>query len=65
VHGGKRELLTTYLPSFKRAIIDGEALSIMAAYHAYDGIPAVADKYILSDILRDQWGYEYFVRTEM
>jgi beta-glucosidase len=35
----------------------------MAAYHAYDGIPAVADKYILSDILRDQWGYEYFVET--
>ncbi|KAK9772908.1 putative Fibronectin type III-like domain-containing protein [Seiridium cardinale] len=64
VHGGKRELLTTYLPSFKRAIIDGEALSIMAAYHAYDGIPAVADKYILSDILRDQWGYEYFVMSD-
>ncbi|KAI0129575.1 glycoside hydrolase superfamily [Xylariales sp. AK1849] len=64
VHGGRRELLTTYLPSFKRAIIDGGALSVMAAYHAYDGVPAVADKYILTDILRDTWGYEYIVMSD-
>ncbi|KAI1343010.1 glycoside hydrolase superfamily [Xylariaceae sp. FL0016] len=64
VHGGERERRTTYLPPFKRAIIDGGAFAIMSAYHSYDGIPAVADKHVLTDILRDEWGYEYFVMSD-
>ncbi|KAI8631065.1 glycoside hydrolase family 3 protein [Xylariaceae sp. FL1651] len=64
VHGGERERRTTYLPSFKRAIIDGGAFAIMSAYHSYDGIPAVADKHLLTDILRDEWGYKYFVSSD-
>jgi beta-glucosidase len=35
VHGGERELRRTYLPGFKRAIIDAGAFSIMSAYHSY------------------------------
>ncbi|KAI1374497.1 glycoside hydrolase family 3 protein [Hypoxylon crocopeplum] len=64
VHGGERELRTTYLPSFKRAIIDAGAFSIMSAYHSYDGVPAVADKHTLTDILRGEWGYKYFVMSD-
>ncbi|KAJ5378689.1 hypothetical protein N7509_011808 [Penicillium cosmopolitanum] len=64
VHGGERELRTTWLPSFKRAIIDAGAWSIMAAYHSYDGIPAVSDYHTLTEILRNEWGYEYFVMTD-
>ncbi|KAI1399536.1 glycoside hydrolase family 3 protein [Hypoxylon fuscum] len=64
VHGGERELRTTYLPPFRRAIIDGGALSVMSAYHSYDGVPAVADKHTLSDILRGEWGYKYFVMSD-
>lgn len=64
VHGGERERLTTYLPSYKRAIIDGGAVSIMSAYHCYDGVPAVADYHLLTEILRDSWGYEYFVMSD-
>jgi beta-glucosidase len=64
VHGGERELLTTYLPSYKRAIIDAGAWSVMSAYHSYDSIPAVAHPGLLTDILRKQWGYEYFVTSD-
>ncbi|KAJ5099854.1 hypothetical protein N7532_006855 [Penicillium argentinense] len=64
VHGGERELRTTWLPPFKRAIIDAGAWSIMAAYHSYDGIPAVSDYHTLTEILRNEWGYEYFVMTD-
>ncbi|KAI1498787.1 glycoside hydrolase superfamily [Biscogniauxia marginata] len=64
VHGGERELLTTYLPPFKRAIIDGGAYSIMSAYHSYDGVPAVANRHMLTEILREQWGYKYFVMSD-
>ena len=35
----------------------------MSAYHSYDGIPSVADKHALTDILREAWGYEYYVRS--
>ncbi|KAI2617819.1 glycoside hydrolase family 3 protein [Hypoxylon sp. NC1633] len=64
VHGGERELRTTYLPPFKRAIIDAGALSIMSAYHSYDGVPAVADRHTLTEILRGEWGYKYFVMSD-
>ncbi|KAL2854621.1 glycoside hydrolase superfamily [Aspergillus pseudodeflectus] len=64
VHGGERYLRTTWLPPFKRAIIDAKALSVMSAYHSYDGIPAVADYHLLTEILREEWGYEYFVISD-
>ncbi|KAL2131520.1 hypothetical protein VTI74DRAFT_4941 [Chaetomium olivicolor] len=63
-HGGERELRTTFLPSYRRAIIDGGAFSIMTAYHSYDGIPAVADPHLLTDILREEWGYKYYTMTD-
>jgi len=64
VHGGERELRTTYLPSYKRQIIDGGAYSIMSAYHAYDGVPAVSNYHILTEILREEWGYKYWVTSD-
>jgi beta-glucosidase len=64
VHGGERELRTTWLPSFKRAIIDANAWSIMGAYHSYDGIPSVADDHLQETILRKEWGYKYFVTSD-
>lgn len=30
----------------------------------YDGIPAVADHHTLTDILRDEWGYDYYVMSD-
>ncbi|EED12954.1 beta-glucosidase, putative [Talaromyces stipitatus ATCC 10500] len=64
VHGGQRELRTTWAPPFKRAIIDAGAWSIMSAYHSYDGIPAVADYQTLTTLLRDEWGYDYWVTSD-
>lgn len=65
VHGGERELRRTYLPAFKRAIIDAEAWSIMSAYHSYDGVPAIADYHILTEILQKEWGYKYHVMSDV
>ncbi|KAK8195278.1 glycoside hydrolase family 3 protein [Phyllosticta capitalensis] len=64
VHGGERELRTTWLPPFHRTVIEGDAWSIMSAYHSYDGVPAVADYHTLTEILRDEWGYEYYVTSD-
>ncbi|KAF2732767.1 glycoside hydrolase [Polyplosphaeria fusca] len=64
VHGGERELRTTWLPPFKRAIIDAGAYSIMGAYHSYDGIPAIADAHMMTEILRHEWGYKYWLTSD-
>ncbi|KAI5781274.1 putative beta-glucosidase [Geopyxis carbonaria] len=67
VHGGEREMRrtqTSYLPAFKRTIIDADAWSIMSAYHSYDGIPAAADYHLLTEVLREEWGYKYHVMTD-
>jgi beta-glucosidase len=64
VHGGERELRSLYLPSFKRAIIDGGATTIMSSYNSYDGVPVVADSFLLTDVLRTEWGYQYFVISD-
>ena len=51
VSGGERELRSAYLPKpFNRARV--ESLLIMTAYSSYDGIPAIANKHLLTDIVR-------------
>ncbi|THU91701.1 glycoside hydrolase [Dendrothele bispora CBS 962.96] len=62
VFGGERDLRTMYLPPFQRACVD--SLSIMTAYSVYDGVPAIANKHMLTDILRTEWGYPYYVTTD-
>ncbi|KAF2211820.1 glycoside hydrolase family 3 protein [Cercospora zeae-maydis SCOH1-5] len=62
--GGPRELRTTWLPSYKRAIMDGGVWSIMSAYSSYDGIPSVSDHHLLEEILREEWGYEFYVMSD-
>lgn len=36
----------------------------MSSYNSYDGVPVVADSFLLTDILRDEWGYKYFVTSD-
>lgn len=58
-----RELRDTYLPPFKAAL-DAGAASIMTAFNELNGIPASGNKYLLTDILRDEWGFKGFVVTD-
>ncbi|KAF8423254.1 putative beta-glucosidase [Tirmania nivea] len=54
VIGGERELRRTYLPAFKRSIIDGDAWSVMGSYNSYDGVPTAADHYLLTASASDK-----------
>lgn len=51
VFGGERELRSTYLPPFKRACVEGDALALMSAYSSYDGVPAMANDHLMVDIV--------------
>lgn len=52
-----RDLHETYLPAFMDCVREGGAMSVMSAYNAVNGIPAPANRYLLTDVLRDQWGF--------
>lgn len=56
-------LRNLHLPPF-RAGVNAGALTVMSAFNANDGIPAVCDKRILTDILREEWGFEGFVVSD-
>jgi beta-glucosidase len=65
VHIGERELRSIMLKSFEPAFREGHAMATMAAYHEIDGIPATADPMLLKKILRQEWGFQGFVLSDL
>ncbi|GAB3647954.1 glycoside hydrolase family 3 N-terminal domain-containing protein [Echinicola sediminis] len=61
---GARELQQSYLPPFKAAVEAG-ALSVMTAYNSIDGVPCTSNGHLLNDVLRDDWGFEGFVVSDL
>ena len=57
------ELRNVYLPPFKAAVEAG-AGNIMSAYMGLNGIPAVANHWLLTDVLRREWGFKGFVVSD-
>jgi beta-glucosidase len=60
----ERELREVYFPPFKAAFQEGNAWSVMASYNAVNGVPCSADKWLLTDILRKEWGFKGFVVSD-
>ncbi|MFT5714086.1 MAG: beta-glucosidase [Flavobacterium sp.] len=52
-----------YFPPYKAAV-DAGVGSAMAAFNEVDGIPATGNKWLMTDVLRKQWGFEGFVVTD-
>ncbi len=57
------ELWNTYLPPFQAAI-DAGAGNIMSAYMGLNGVPASGNRWLLTDVLRDEMGFDGFVVTD-
>ncbi|MBC7272164.1 MAG: glycoside hydrolase family 3 C-terminal domain-containing protein [Streptomyces sp.] len=57
VRAGVREFADITLPPFEMALREGGARSVMAAYNETDGVPASADTHLLTEFLRDEWGF--------
>jgi beta-xylosidase len=57
VRAGIREFADVTLPPFEMALREGGARSVMAAYTETDGVPASADPGLLTDLLRQEWGF--------
>ena len=54
---GPRELADVILPPFEMALRDGGARSVMHSYAEIDGVPAAAERGLLTGLLRDEWGF--------
>jgi beta-glucosidase len=65
VHIGERELRSVMLKSFEPAFREGHAMGVMAAYHEIDGIPVTADPFLFKKILRQEWGFQGFVLSDL
>jgi beta-glucosidase len=57
------EMHDTYLPPF-RAAMNAGSVSFMAAFNALNGMPSTANPWLLTEILRDQWGFDGFVTSD-
>jgi beta-glucosidase-like glycosyl hydrolase len=55
---GRRELLDFILPTFETAIATAGAGSVMSSYSDIDGLPAGADAWLFTSVLRDDWGFD-------
>jgi len=60
----ERALREIYLPAYKAVVKDGNAWSLMSAYNMFRGDWCSESKYILTDILRDEWGFDGFVLSD-
>lgn len=60
----ERELREVFLFPFEVAIREAGALSLMNAYHEIDGIPCACSKFLLTKILREEWGFKGFVVSD-
>ncbi|MGR0220709.1 beta-xylosidase/alpha-l-arabinosidase [Agromyces sp. ZXT2-6] len=55
---GRRELADVLLPPFEMAVREGGARSVMNSYSDLDGVPSAGDRWLLTELLRDTWGFD-------
>lgn len=62
VNPSPQDLAETYLPAFRRTVVEGKVASIMCAYNSLEGRPACANPPLLEKTARENWGFAgYFV----
>jgi beta-glucosidase len=60
----KHDLYETYLPAFKKLVMEAKVESVMGAYNRTLGEPCNGSKLLLQDILRGEWGFEGHVVSD-
>ncbi|MBX2932608.1 MAG: glycoside hydrolase family 3 C-terminal domain-containing protein [Ferruginibacter sp.] len=58
------DLRNTYLPAFKQLVMNAKVGGIMCAYNRTDSVPCCGSKFLLQDILRNEWDFKGYVVTD-
>jgi beta-glucosidase len=53
-----------YLKPFETVVKEARPLSVMSAYSEWDGVPASGNRWLLTDLLRQEWGFDGFVVSD-
>jgi len=67
----ERTLRENFFPPFERAVTELPVMAVMASYNEIDGLPSHANKWLLTDVLRGEWGFkgavvsDYFAIREL
>lgn len=61
---GEREMRSLHLQAFQMVVEDANIYSVMPSYNDVDGIPAHASKFLLSEVLRDEWNFKGIVFSD-
>ena len=64
VEVSERQLREYYLPPFEMCVKEGKAASIMAAYNAINGVPCTLNPWLLTKVLRNDWGFDGYVVSD-
>jgi beta-glucosidase len=59
----RRQMMQFYMPPYKAAVDAGVA-TVMTSFNEVDGIPSTGNKWLLTDLLRKQWGFKGFIVTD-
>ena len=62
---GQNRLMTDYLPSFEKAIVEGGAKTVMTSYNTIDGVPCSANQWLLQEVLRNSWDFKGVVFSDL
>ncbi len=60
----QRSLVEFWGPHWKRTIQYGGAMSVMTAYNWINGDKCAENKFLIKDLLRDQWGYDFYTMCD-
>ncbi|MDR6940862.1 glycoside hydrolase family 3 N-terminal domain-containing protein [Mucilaginibacter pocheonensis] len=61
---GERELRSMFLPPFRDAVQKANIYSVMPSYNEMDGVPAHANRFLLEQVLRREWGFKGYVFSD-
>ncbi|MEI6275603.1 MAG: glycoside hydrolase family 3 C-terminal domain-containing protein [Prolixibacteraceae bacterium] len=59
-----RSIREYYLPAYEAAVKEGKCASVMASYNAINGVPSTANPWLLTKVLRQEWGFNGYVVSD-